>query len=104
MEALMRIADASAHGILIFMGVLSVISVSIMIERFFCLRAISSSSTGVATGLKQLIASQDLAQLEKLSKDARSLEGRALGFGLNFVKIHGALGLDEFFNSFKLIE
>jgi biopolymer transport protein ExbB len=104
MEMLFKIADASAHGILWLMGALSVLSVSIMIERFFSLRSISSKSTGMAVQFRKLIEGQNLDQFEALSKDSQSLEGRALGYGLTFVRKHGENGLDELFNSFKTVE
>lgn len=104
METLFKIAEASAHGILYFMGLMSVVSVAIMIERFFALRKLSSSSTGVAQGFKTLIENKNLDQIVKLSEDTRSIEGRALEHGLSFVKTHGASGLDELINSYKIIE
>ncbi len=104
METLFKIADFSAHGILYFMGLLSIVSVSIMIERFFSLKKIGSSSLSIAQEFRKLIGTQDLDQVETLSKDSRSLEGRVLGYGLNYVKSHGEDGLDEFFNSFKQVE
>ncbi len=104
MESLFKIAEASANGILIFMLVLSVVSVAIMIERFLYLRSIGNSSQGMAGEFKKLIEGQNLNNLEGLSKDPKSLEGRALGYGLTFVKEHGENGLDELFSSFKTIE
>ncbi len=104
MESMFKIADASAHGILYFMGIISVLSFSIMIERFFVLKNIASSSSQIAVRFRKLIGSQNLEELETLSKDDKSLEGRALGYGLGFVKKHGEKGLDELFNSFKTVE
>ena len=104
METLFKIAEASAFSILYFMGFMSVVSVAIMVERYFALKKISSRSDGMALGLRSVIESQDLSQMTKLSEDVRSLEGRALGYGMVFVKNHGAGGLDELFNSFKAIE
>jgi biopolymer transport protein TolQ len=104
MESLFKIAEASANGILIFMLILSVLSVAIMIERFLYLRTIGTSSNGMAGEFKKLIEGQNLTKLEGLSKDANSLEGRALGYGMTFVKEHGEDGLDELFSSFKTIE
>jgi biopolymer transport protein ExbB len=105
METLFQIAEASAHAILYIMALMSVISVAIMIERFFALRKVGKSTNGMADGFKIAIASQELKQIEKLSEDnLTSLEGRALGYGLSFVKNHGANGLDELFNSFKTVE
>jgi biopolymer transport protein TolQ len=104
MDTLFKLADASAHGLLWFMAILSIISVSIIIERFLALRRISSSSVGVAQRLRTMIEAEDLEQIETLAKKNTSLEGRALGHGLGFVKKHGANGLDELFSSIKAIE
>lgn len=101
---LFKIAEASAQGILVFMGLLSIVSVAIMIERFFALSRISSSSSGMAEGFKSLIETQDLEKIAQLSAEKQALEGRALGYGLHHVKNHGLAGLDELFNSYKTIE
>jgi biopolymer transport protein TolQ len=104
METLFKIAEASAFSILYLMGFLSVVSVSIMIERFFALKRISASSKSISLGFRNVIETQDLEQINQLSENGKSLEARALGYGLGFVKKHGASGLDELFDSFKAIE
>ena len=104
MEILFKIAEAAAQGILYFMAIVSVISVSIMIERFFTLRRIASDSMRMAGKFRVILDSQDLKQLEGLSKNGTSLESKVLGYGLDFVKKNGPNGLDEVFNSFKNIE
>jgi biopolymer transport protein TolQ len=104
METLFKIAESSAVGILYLMGLLSLISISIMIERFFALKKISQSSSKMAVGFRSVIENQKLEQIDTLSENSHSLEGRALNYGLKFVKAHGMSGLDELFNSFKAIE
>jgi biopolymer transport protein TolQ len=104
MEAMFRLADATAHGILYLMGVVSVISISIMIERFFSLRRVSKESAELAKDFRTVLATQDLAQIETLATKNGSLEGKALGYGLSHVKKNGTAGLDEIFNSFKTVE
>jgi biopolymer transport protein TolQ len=104
METLFKIAEASAFSILYLMAILSVVSVSIMIERYFALKKISASSHTMSKGFRTVIETQDMNKIEQLSADERSLEGRALGYGLGFVKTHGAQGLDELFDSYKAIE
>jgi len=104
MDSLFKIADFAAQGLLYFMGLLSVVSVSIMIERFFYLRSIGAHSGRMAIEFRRLIEGKSLDKIEALSKHDHSLEGRALGYGLHFVKDHGHHGLDELFSSFKLIE
>jgi biopolymer transport protein ExbB len=102
METLFKIAEASANGILWLMVGLSVVSVSIMIERWSSLRKVSASSESVARRLREMIEQQQLEQIEKVSTE--SIEGRALAHGLGFVRKHGSHGLDELFNSYKAIE
>lgn len=104
MNTLFKIAEASANGILYLMGVLSLVSVAIMIERFMFLRQIGTSSKGMAGEFKKLIDGDHLQSIEGLSKDEASIEGRALGHGLAFVKSNGPDGLDELFSSMKTIE
>lgn len=105
MESLFKIAEASASGILYLMGVLSLISVTIMIERYFALKKISNSSSSMALGFRSVIESNDIEQITKISENnAQALEAKALGHGLNFVKKHGQHGLDELFDSYKAIE
>jgi biopolymer transport protein TolQ len=104
METLFKIAEGSAQGILYLMGVMSILSVAIIIERFLTLKKISASSNGMARGFRSAIENQSLDQIQELSKEGRSLEARALGHGLAFVKNHGPNGLDELFNSYKSIE
>lgn len=104
MDTLFKIAEGSAHAILYIMALMSVVSVAIMIERFFALKKIGSLSKKVAGDFKAVIAAQDLGQLEKYSEESASLEGRVLNHGLKFVKKNGTQGLDELFNSFKITE
>jgi biopolymer transport protein ExbB len=104
MESLFKIAEASAHGILYLMGFMSVLSVAIMIERYVSLRRVSSRSSGVAKGIRTLIEAKDLGKIVALSEDKRSIEGRALEHGLTYVKSNGADGLEDLFNSYKIIE
>lgn len=104
METLFKIADAAAHGILYFMGFASVMSVSIMIERYFSLRKVSAASSRIAQDFRALLAKRDFGKIEELSKSSPSLEGRALSYALGFAEEHGSEGLNEVFDSFKTIE
>lgn len=103
METLFKIAEASANGILYLMGVLSVMSIAIMIERFFALKKISQDSSAMSVGFRSVIENQKLDEIDALSSE-KGLEGRALTHGLKFVKAHGLNGLDELITSFKAIE
>ena len=104
MATLFKLAEASADGILWIMVILSVVSVSIMIERFFTLRKITQSSNTMAKNFKEVISQAKLNDLEKLTDGSSSLESRALGHGLTYVQGHGPEGLDDLINSFKTLE
>jgi biopolymer transport protein ExbB len=104
MDILFKLAESSAHGILYFMGFLSIVSLSITIERFFAFRRITSADAGMTLGIRRVIESQNLDQIADLSNDQKSIESRALGHGLAFVKKNGVNGLDELFNSYKAVE
>ncbi len=104
MESLFKIAEVSAQGILILLGLMSVVSFAIMIERFFALKKLGSSSLLMAAQFKDTIETQTLNQIEAFSQNQTSLEGRALGYGLAHVKSHGEKGLDEIFRSYRTIQ
>ena len=103
-EKLFNIAQGGAEVILWIMLALSVISIATILERLFSLRQVSSASKKIKIRLKEVLQSNHLSELEDLSKDRESLEGRALSYGLRHVKENGANGLAEIFNSYALIE
>ena len=103
-EKLFTIAQGGAEVILWIMLALSILSIATILERIFTLRQVSSNSKKIKSRIKDVLQSNNLAELEDLSKDRESLEGRGLSYGLRHVKEHGANGLEEIFNSFALIE
>ena len=104
MDTVFQIAELSAQGILYFLGLLSLISIAIIIERYSTLKDTFAASAGVNEKFRTLIGSQDFSQIESMAKDAKSLEGRALKNGVSFLKKHGDTGLREIFESFKTTE
>ncbi len=103
-EKLFTIAQGGAEVILWIMLSLSILSIATILERLFTLRQVSSNSKKIKARIKDVLQSNNLAELEDLSKDRDSLEGRGLSYGLRHAKEHGANGLEEIFNSFALIE
>ncbi len=104
MDVLFRIAEGSAHFILYFMGFLSVVSGAIMMERYFALRRIGRDSRLMAAQFRTAIETQNPEVLETVPDANVSLEGRAIGYGLNHIRKFGIEGLHELFQSFKAIE
>lgn len=104
MDSLFKIAEGSATFILYFMGFLSVVSLSIIIERFWAIRKISTHSKVIAEQFREVIATQDTDRITELAKYDDALEGRALKYGLNMIAKNKSEGLEELFSSFKLTE
>lgn len=104
-ERLFGIAQGGAEAILWLLLALSVVSIGLIIERWFALRQVAIRSNRVKGRLRDALQSNNLDELEELGKDRDSLEGRAIAYGLRHVKESGsASGLSEIFNSFALLE
>lgn len=83
---------------------LSVLSLTFILERYFSLRKAKADSQKVAVQISETLQSSQLAEIEELSRDKQTLEGRGLAYGLRHAKEHGAEGLEEIFNAYSLIE
>ena len=103
-ERLFSLAQGGAEVILWLLLVLSVISVGLILERWLSLRQVISRSNRIKARMKEALQANNLEELEEISKDRDSLEGRALAYGLRSVKDNGTNGLPEIFNSFALLE
>jgi len=104
MESMYKIAEASANFILYFMGFLSVVSLTIIIERFLTLSKISKNSKSIGLKFQEVITTQDTSKMKDLPAYNGSLEGKALGYGLSYLNKNSENGLDELFSSFKTME
>ena len=83
---------------------LSILSVAFILERFVTLGKIRRKSQDIALQLREILQTNNLADLEDLAKDRESLEGRGLSYGLRHVREKGLNGLEEIFSSFAAIE
>ncbi|MCB0420837.1 MAG: MotA/TolQ/ExbB proton channel family protein [Bdellovibrionales bacterium] len=84
--------------------VLSVLSVAFILERFVSLRAVRSRGERIIEQAQETLQTNDLKEVESMSRDKDSVEGRGLSYGMRHVKAHGAPGLEEIFSSYALIE
>lgn len=103
-KKIMIVAQGGAEAILWLLLVLSVLSIGMIIERFLTLRKIKKNSDRVRGRLRETLQSYNLEEVEEISKDRDSLEGRALSYGLRHAKENGSKGLEEIFNSYALTE
>jgi biopolymer transport protein ExbB len=103
-ERFLAIAQVGDQFILWLLVLLSVISIAVILERFFVLRTIARESRKIREKIKIALGTQNYEVIEDLGKDLTTLEGRAMSYGLKHVKESGSKGLEELFNSLVLIE
>ena len=84
--------------------VLSIFSLAFILERWFSLRKVKSNSAKVQNQIKEILQSHRLSEVEELSRDKDTLEGRALAYGLRHAKENGEPGLAEIFSSYAVAE
>lgn len=99
--AIAQVAHTVTLGLLI---ALSVLSLAFILERLFTLTRIKNDSARISEQLREILQTNNLAELENLGKDRKTLEGRGLSYGLRHVHEKGINGLEEIFSSFALIE
>lgn len=83
---------------------LSIFSLAFILERFFALSKVRTNSNKMRARIRDILASNNLHELEDLSKDRSSLEGRALSYALRHIKERGNDGLEEIFASYAQVE
>ncbi len=103
-DKIFAIAHLADQVILILLLILSIVSIGIILERFFTLRRISAESLRVRQRIRLALQSNSLDDFEDLAKDVHSIEGRAASYGYKHVKDAGSKGLQEVFNTFVLTE
>ena len=103
-EKFFVLAQGSADAILWLLLITSVISVGMIIERFFTLRSIHGKNTSFRNKAQELLQSNALDEIEAMAQNKKSLAERALNYGLRHAKTQGDKGLAEVFNSFHMIE
>lgn len=103
-QGLFSLAQSFADVILWILVLSSILSVAMILERFFVLSKVSKQNKAFRTQANELIQSQDLSKLDSLSQENGSLPQRALSFGMRHAKANGEKGLDEIFTSFTIIE
>jgi biopolymer transport protein TolQ len=98
------IAHAGHEVTLWLLIVLSIFSIAFILERFFTLKKYKSNSTKTAQRIQEALQSNNLAEIQEMSRDRETFEGRALSYGLRHAKEHGVEGLEEIFSSYALTE
>lgn len=103
-EKLFAMAQLGANALLWLLALMSVISLAMIFERWVALRKVRMKSQQVRGRVQEMLQANQLEDLEILSQDRSSLEGRALNYGLRHVQRNGAEGLEEVITTFALNE
>jgi len=103
-EKIFAIAHLADQVVLWILIVLSILSIGMILERFFALRKVSEQSNLVRGRIRMALQSNSVDDIESIAKDIESLEGRAASYALRHMKDSGSRGLEEVFNTFSLTE
>jgi len=103
-ERIFAAAHFADQVVLWILVLLSIFSFGVIFERYFALKKISNASQRVRERVKMALQSNSLEEVESLSKELDSIEGRSLNQALKHVKEAGTKGLEEVFNSYALTE
>lgn len=103
-ENFFAIAKVAHEVTLWLLVVLSILSIAFILERFFTLAKVRAASSKVGDRVREILASNNLGDLEDLAKDREALETRALSYGLRHVREKGVNGLEEIFTSYAALE
>jgi biopolymer transport protein TolQ len=103
-ERVFAVAHFADQVVLWLLIVLSVVSIGMILERFFVLRKVAADSRRIRSRVRTALQTHSLQDVEGLAREVETIEGRALSFALKHVKENGSSGLEEVFNTIALIE
>lgn len=103
-EKIFAVAHVADQAVLILLLILSVLSIGMILERFFALSRVSSASNAVRARIRSALQSNSVEDFEDIARDTNSLEGRAASYALRYMKDAGSKGVEEIFNTYALTE
>lgn len=98
------IAHAGHEATLWLLIILSIFSLAFIFERFVTLGKARKDSKKAMIRIQEALQANNLSEIDDISRDRETFEGRALSYGLRHAKANGANGLEEIFNSYALTE
>lgn len=103
-EKIFAVAHLADQAVLVVLLILSVLSVGMILERYFALRRVAADSQKIRARMKMALQSNSVEDFEDLARDPATLEGRAASYALRHMKDAGSKGVEEVFNVFALTE
>jgi biopolymer transport protein TolQ len=103
-ERIFAVAQVADQVVLWILAVTSILSIGMIIERFFYLRKMSKESSDTLMKIKAALGSHSVEEIENMQRNLETIEGRALSYAMKHIKDSGSKGLSEAFNTFALTE
>lgn len=103
-ERIFAIAHYGDMAVLYLLIGLSLVSLVMIVERYFALRREALVSKSFRQAFDQALKERDLGRVEALAQDQKTVEGRALSYALDHLKANGRAGLEEAFATFSNLE
>ena len=103
-EKIFTVAHLLDQVVLWLLLLLSVVSIGMILERYFALRKVTAESQRIRSRIKLALQSNSVEDVEDIAKDPNSMEGRAAGYAMKHMRESGSKGLEEIFNTFALTE
>lgn len=101
-EKIFAVAHLIDQAVLWILLLLSLLSLGMILERFFNLRKIHGHTKRVREQIKNSIQNYQTDFFEDLARDTLSYEGRIANYALKHIKESGTKGLEELFNTYSL--
>ena len=101
-EQLFSIAHYADQAVLWILIGLSVVSLGIILERFFFLNSIHKDSKEVLEKIELALKENRLSEIKELAKNTNSVMGKAATYALIHIEESGEKGLEEIFNTFSI--
>ena len=99
-DRIFAIAHYADAGVLYLLIALSLMSLAIIVERFFRLQSLAKVSASQRHILEQTVRNQQVDRLNEVALDPQSLEGEALEQALRHIDKNGLKGLAETFDTY----
>jgi biopolymer transport protein ExbB len=103
-EHIFKIAHLADQGVMVLLLCLCLLSIFMIIERYFFLRQIVSQSKKNQLILQKAIHERNLSCIKEISLGGNSLEGKAISYAIDQAKLTGENGLSEIFSSVGQLE
>jgi biopolymer transport protein TolQ len=101
-EQLFSLAHYADQAVLWILVLLSIVSLAIILERFFFLNKISKDSKAVLSRIESALKENRLNEVNELAKDTSTVMGQAASYAIKHIEKSGPAGLEEIFNTFTI--